>query len=464
MKTISKIFLCIAATLFMFTACEDTIERGSSPADTSNGAQAYFSELNKTSLAFLPDAPTTFKIGIGRNKASEAATVEYTITDKNNVFVLDNSVDFAAGETLKEVEVDFSAMSLGMTATLELKLKAEDATMYGSSSLTISVKRDYKWIDKGNAVFEDALFGFGEGKATVQWAEGTDLFRLKDPYLGFKADFEVEEMEDGFGLSFYLDTLNNYAIKSVPNGFQDFGLLQLTPYSFYYTTEGGLADYCSFVNNANQYVINYLLAENGVPSYIFDISFTWDDSFPGEIPDPYEGDVSIKVDWTMTDAEAYYWGYDYYETEDEYGDDDAVFFDNYEVALASSSGDIVLDILSLKVSNNIALPLGSFEINDSNLENTIRAGYKSGTPLGSYVEVPAIDAILYLVEGEVTIEEGATSGTYKIAIDGISAAGATVEAEWEGSLTVQDMTPPPAPEETKGLKKLTPRGKLKIGK
>jgi hypothetical protein len=110
------------------------------------------------------------------------------------------------------------------------------------------------------------------------------------------------------------------------------------------------------------------------------------------------------------------------------------------------------------------LPTGEFPINTSNKENTVRAGFKSGVPQGSYVEIPSIDATLFLTRGKVVISE--EEGTYTIEIDGSSALDSEVKASWTGTITIVDKT---ATEEGGGgegikakVKRLGPGKKLSI--
>ncbi len=447
MKTINKIyFLGIAVFLFMFSACTEEVLRDPSPEDTGTGALAYFTESNKASRTFLPDAPTVFTVEIGRRKADQAAVVQFTIEDEEEVFELENSVSFAAGETVKTVEVDFSAMELGMEADLILKLDPKDETMYGNSNITISVMRDYNWVDKGSVEFYEDDFDLGTGTVPIQWAEGTQMFRLKDLY-NILDDDEDNPVPPGYHLKFYLDTLNNWAADKLPNGFTDLG----TGYELYWNTVNYGA-YCTFTNKDNMYYLNYIITPNRSTLYLGGASFLWNDGYPGEISDPYEGDAMVDVDWTMADAEVTYWGiWDYsYEIEDKYGNPDLEEVDEFEIVLSNPTEEIVLSLLTKSdieynletddiefPDEEIKLPTGEFTINASDKENTIRAGYKDGSPTGSYVEIKSsVEATLYLVRGTVTITEN--EGEYTIVVDATSALGSKVKAKWTGTFTLAD--------------------------
>ncbi|MGI5974275.1 MAG: hypothetical protein ACOX7E_00810 [Paludibacter sp.] len=462
MKAIYKIYLLGIAVILTsaFTACvEDELLREASPEDTAKGTQAYFSENNKRSMSFLPTDETTFSIEIGRRKSTEACKLPLQITDEEGVFVVDTVVNFKAGENLKNIEVDFSAMTLGMEADLVISLKPEDATIYGNSSLTISVLRDYKWLDKGTVDFFEQDFGLEGGTVAIQQAEGTNLFRLKDLYNVL--DDSDDPVPPGYHLKFYLDPDNNWAALNFPEGFQNLG----TGYEVYYVLSGGFATYCSFTSKDNVYSAEYLLTPNRQNLYLGGCSFVWSGDFPGVIADPYEGDATVNLDWTMSTATVSYWGPEGYSygTEDKYGSVAVVRVDEFEITLSSGKGDIVLSLLTDYVGGKF-LPTGEFPINTSNKENTVRAGFKSGVPQGSYVEIPSIDATLFLTRGKVVISE--EEGTYTIEIDGSSALDSEVKASWTGTITIVDKT---ATEEGGGgegikakVKRLGPGKKLSI--
>ncbi|MDD3080530.1 MAG: hypothetical protein PHH37_15715 [Paludibacter sp.] len=436
MKAINKIYLLgFTAVLLLFTACQEDVLRDASPEDTSDGAQAYFSESNKTSLSFSPSDPTTFSVEIGRRKTENAGVVKFTVEDEKGVFALDDSVSFEAGEKTKEIQVDFSAMTLGMTADLILKLNAEDATMYGASKISISVLRDYLWVDKGTVQFTENDFELGTVSVPIQMAKGTQLFRLKDLYNVLTKN-DDDPIPVGYHLNFYLDTLNNWAATQFQTGFQDVG----TGYEIYYATSGSLAGYCSFTSQDNVYSAEYIITPDRSALYLGAFSFVWDNGFPGEIPDPYEGDATVNVDWTMLSSEVSYLGYQNYSYygEDEYGNTTPVFIDEYEIKLSNLTDNAVLNLL-VADADGVGLPTGTFEIKNSNTGNTVRAGSKSGDPTGSYVTVSSVGATLYLTSGSVNIEKS-DLGVYTISVDAMSFKGSDVKIAWTGSVTIIDKT------------------------
>ena len=466
MKAIYKIYLLgITLGLIAFTACEEAPVREVSPEDTATGSQAYFTENNKKSLAFLPNDTTIFSVEIGRRNTDAVDTIAIQITDEKGVFVLADSVYFSAGESLQLLEVDFSAMPLGMNTELGLKLDPKDATIYGTSELVISVLRDYKWIDRGSVTVFEYGFALGEGgPVPIQQAEKEEIFRLVDPMSPFSEEDDGSDTE-GYYFVFSLDTteVGNFAMKGVNQGVQRFASSQFSSYAFYFNSVN-YAPYCYFDTYVNLYSISLLyanLATNGLAGPIT-YEFIWDVDFPGVIPDPYEDDATINVNWVATAADVSYWGYlDYsYPIQDKFGGDDWYIVDEFEITLEAANGEVVLSLLTDYVGGAV-LPTGEFPINTSDKENTVRAGFKAGFPNGSFVSVPSIGANLYLVDGTVTIEE--ENGEYTIAVAAESALGSQVEASWTGTVTIVDETAVDDDDEPSGVKSQMKVQKLRPG-
>ena len=79
MKKINKYISMVAlsALAMAFNACTDECEREASPVQT-DGLTAYIDFNTLTSLEFLPDDEQAFEVKIGRQLATETATVHIT--------------------------------------------------------------------------------------------------------------------------------------------------------------------------------------------------------------------------------------------------------------------------------------------------------------------------------------------------------------------------------------------------
>jgi hypothetical protein len=461
MKLYNKFSIILIATfLLIFASCEETVTREPSPVQ-EGGTQAYFSEENSTSRLFLPADATVFAITVGRQNTQGRVTVQLLVNDKESVLVLNESVTFEEGQALAEIEVDFSAMELGQSTTLDLAIKEEtDRYFYGLSTLSIKILRDYNWVDVGIAEFDDLVWTEEKADVLIQQAVGTELFRLVEPYSEVflaldDTDPDIEKCRGKY-LNFYLDTTfvtgaddKKYrscnAVK-LPSGVQDLGL-GIYGYGFYWALPGEpYAGYCSFTNYGNIYTIEGIVSDlAGAPLASYPYIFTWKDGFPGEIPDPYKGEdiENANLNKEMTDAAGYYFGYEYfsYYTKDSYGSDSAVYVAEYIVEMESQDLLVSLNVLAF-FDGNIAIPAGEYKINSSDDGYSVRVGSFTELPYGSFAEIPAVNSSLYFTSGTVKFEYSGNIAT--ITVDAASAKGSTVKATWTGELAVVDLTGAPA--------------------
>ena len=134
-KIFNKLFLGLAVCGLAMTACSDGVEWEPSPVPTE-GVQAYIYTDN-TDLTYYPNDEQVF---CGQNRSSEnrcAASIRLT-TDAENVTV-PTTIDFAAGEALKEVKIAFD-IAVGTTASYTIAIPEEDSYVYGSPKVTVNIK------------------------------------------------------------------------------------------------------------------------------------------------------------------------------------------------------------------------------------------------------------------------------------------------------------------------------------
>ncbi|MDR0413460.1 MAG: hypothetical protein LBH61_06660 [Dysgonamonadaceae bacterium] len=439
MKTYNKFSaILMGAILLTGASCTEEVFRSASPVQ-EGGVQVYISEANSTSLLFLPDDPTTFTVTLGRQNTQGTITVPLSVSDPENLLAVNNSITFEDGEALAELEVDFSAMELGQSTSLELSVtNEEDRYLYGLSTLSIRVLRDYKWASAGSVEYTDLDFGLETATVPIERAEGTQLFRL--PNLFYEICVAVgdpDPVDKGYHLQFYIDP-STYDAISLVDGFQDLG----TGYEVYWNT-GNFGDYCHFTNYGSKYTLEYILTPDRSTVYLGGASFVWTDGFKGVEPDPYKDEDLEKanLDKVMTDAEGYYLGYEYQDGQDEYGNKSEIPVAEYILSLASSDLDISLDILT-SFDGNIVIPAGVYPIDNSDEATSVRAGNYTEFPYGSYAQIPAIspDLKLYFVSGAVRFEyEG---DICNITVEAVTGKGSNVKATWQGKLDIIDLTQP----------------------
>lgn len=214
MKTINKYFLMmLAGGMLLFTACSDDIEREPSPVPTE-GVQAYI-YADKTTLAYLPDDEQSFNVKIGRQKTEEAASIHLS-TDAEEV-TLPATVDFAAGESVKEVKVTFD-IPVGSTLSFDISIPEEEGYIYANNTITVNITRDYTWQDIGTGIYTSSAFGQSWPQA-IQKAKEANVYKLLDCITeGYPMIFTLSDdnqslvewdiqatgyEEDGYGMTYF---------------------------------------------------------------------------------------------------------------------------------------------------------------------------------------------------------------------------------------------------------------------
>jgi len=277
MKTLkinSVLIVCI--TMLFFSACSEEIVREPSPVQT--GVQAYFSSKNATSYSFIPTDTPIFKIIVGRNNTSGKAVVKYKITDTNKVFVLVDSTIFKDGTAMDTIKVDFSKMPIGTTSTLSLKIDSLSTFFYGSSSISITVLRDYKWVAAGTVSMTSGWAG-GTADIALQRATGTYIYRLMSPYYILEPTYCPNP---GFHVQFQLDA--NYNAVSLPYA-QNIGEAASSGGSYWLKWDANV-DKATFTNVKNEYFIKGTWDKGLSASALTKVdnateSFVWTTGYPG---------------------------------------------------------------------------------------------------------------------------------------------------------------------------------------
>lgn len=188
MKTINKLFLVtLIGGLFTLAACSDEIVREPSPIPTE-GVQAYI-YADATSLSFLPDDKQSFLLNVVRQNTAAAATVH--LTAEGEGFTAPETVNFAAGEGEKKVEITFD-LAIGASASVNISIPEEEAYVYGTSQMAFKVSRDYTWQDLGTWTLQTSFYGI-EGTTQVFKAVEADLYKAIEPYdKGYNLLFKVD--------------------------------------------------------------------------------------------------------------------------------------------------------------------------------------------------------------------------------------------------------------------------------
>lgn len=245
--------------------------------------QYSFAQATSSYDLTAADDMTEALVTVYRSNKNGAVTLplNITIADSTVLSVANTTVTFADGEDAVNIPVgvDMSAMNVGTkyTATLafavdSLNFFPENASISGPQSHTMTVVLNYNWISAGSGVYASGWTGeqFGCKFEKVEGysdENGYQLYRIADVYA------------KGYHIEFYLDAAGNAVtlpLAQIPLGITDGGAA-VSIYNDYVN----YAQYCSFVNEGNYYVINSLYRV-GSSLYVAQEQFLWQVGWPGE--------------------------------------------------------------------------------------------------------------------------------------------------------------------------------------
>lgn len=246
------------------------------PGGVDDGLYLY---VPSNSITFTPTDKQTFTIQIGRTAAEKAKAATVSLTGDNDAFTYPSTVSFTAGQENATVEVT-SNIPAGQSETITFALPKESATVYGLDSLTITVVCDYNWEAAGSGTFTDNTFTSASATVKVLHAEGTDIYRLVNPFVAVsKAGGDFGGTPNDQSIDFTMD-------KTGKVGFED-GVYDLVPgtengvYQMYYNS-AKYSNYCNFTNDEGMLIWNFLLLQ-GTKLYTGgNLTFEWTTDYPVE--------------------------------------------------------------------------------------------------------------------------------------------------------------------------------------
>ena len=212
----------------------------------------YYLSASSTSLTYSSDENQVLALVVGRTDSTAAGTVN--LTSDNPAFQVPSSVDFAAGEKSKTVMVPFD-LPIGSTETVTFTVPSDESTVYGTDSLTFTVKRDYKWENAGSGTFTDNILYSISGVVSVE----------SDLPTGGNIQFSVDNGTVSFADGIYYPDDSKTAI----------------PYFLYYDT-ANYPNYCNLSVDGSVVTINLLAGEvkDMQPAYTGSIVFDWTEGCP----------------------------------------------------------------------------------------------------------------------------------------------------------------------------------------
>ena len=274
-----KSLLMTALAAVAFTSCSD---KGYWEAYEMEETQYSFAQATSSYDLTASDNMTEAFVTVYRSDKNGSVTLPLSITiaDSTVLSVANTTVTFADGEDAVNIPVgvNMDAMAIGTkyTATFafvvdSLNYFPENASVSGSSTHTMSVVLNYNWIPAGTGIYASSWNGaqFGCKFEKVEGysdENGYQLYRIANVYA------------QGYHIEFYLDAEGNAVtlpLAQIPLGISDGGAA-VSIYNDYVN----YAQYCSFINEGNLYVINSLFRV-GNSLYIAQEQFLWQEGWPG---------------------------------------------------------------------------------------------------------------------------------------------------------------------------------------
>lgn len=328
MKILSRILsiALLLPALSVFVSCSEE-QDGYVPAPLEKGGQVYFNSDNTSSFT-VTDVQNTFELSLGRVDTAETASYDLKVVADEATLPLFNipaAVAFEKGEAFAKIACTANTTEMEYDKTYTVKVcvaNAQDATLYGQDTLTISVTCPAPWKSLGMAKFAE---NFLDGSGTYYDVEiqqnelAPNNFRLVEPYAEILGDIAVDKYLEFFILpagsefaDFTTDAeyviFNDYNMGQWNSNYAE-DIFALHPYRF-----GRTPDKWNY-----NVVLEY--QENGLPGevslaplyYLFNEGGGWDKTtantisilFPGYVKADYSASVDFAGIFTAKDGKIY---------------------------------------------------------------------------------------------------------------------------------------------------------------
>ena len=183
MKYLNKIsVLLMVLVAGLFSAC-NTDQEG--PTYDKQGVSFLSSSL--TGVA-VPSTDPTFTVEVvranGEGTLSGNVTISAAVGDAPLEGCTVTGFNFAEGETKTQITVNVEPLAIGVDLDVTLTLDVADdlIAVGGNKTTTITVQKEYNWVELGTGSFIDNFFVGIEVPVTILKAEGFDRYRVMNPY------------------------------------------------------------------------------------------------------------------------------------------------------------------------------------------------------------------------------------------------------------------------------------------
>lgn len=202
MKILSRILsiALLLPALSVFVSCSEE-QDGYIPAPQEKGAQVYFNSDNASSFT-VTDVQNTFELSLGRVDTAETANYDLKVLADEATLPLFNipgAVAFEEGEAFAKIACTANTTEMEYDKTYTVKVcvaNAQDATLYGLDTLTISVTCPAPWKSLGIGKIADFFYSDKYFEVEIQRNElQPSMFRVVSPYDQIMEDAELTPNE-----------------------------------------------------------------------------------------------------------------------------------------------------------------------------------------------------------------------------------------------------------------------------
>lgn len=314
-RKIYNIGLLFTIIAILFASCDDALVKSDFDYKQDSSVGLATIELNKVEKA--TDESISLSATVTNWGVSDVVDQGFLISEKED-FSIFSAVSISLEEHEAGAELINESYGIAQGKTFYVKAFVLSKDGMATSTAVKSINLPVTWVDAGSVKLTDNTFSGDTYDVKIQKFEGRNEYRLVDP-------FDTEE--DGYYLRFFLD--EKWNAEHVANGLQP----STDIYSFYWHTDYE-GQYCNFTNYGNIYSLQFLLYRLSDNALLTggDITFEWNEKFPGEIPEPVS--VRYKTDFS-DDAARTGWVLDKYSG---VGEEDNVWFQDMEEVGAPSWG------------------------------------------------------------------------------------------------------------------------------
>jgi len=199
MKAIKYIF--ISLILLIFASCDDDYKFEPGSQENPNSMRVYFESSNNGSPDFLLGSVYDIKLTIARLRTETAATIPITIVEKSDVFIIPQSVHFAAGQDVAEIVISMNNPKALEKYTYTIAIEGDEyvdtyAKTDGPSTISGSITIEWEILTENATFTNSGGPKFTPFTNTILKRSGEKHYKIINflyNNLGYDFEFTVDE-------------------------------------------------------------------------------------------------------------------------------------------------------------------------------------------------------------------------------------------------------------------------------